>query len=101
MPPARVFIFFAVYPPVKLVGYCQSSLRDVCTSVSFAPSELVAFSPSHIHGLRRGLHSFAASRLGSSPASPASGNLGIPIRDTLYTCIYLHDTALASITLVT
>ena len=39
-------------------------LRSLCRSVSFAPSELVSSHPTS-HGLRRGLHSFAASRLGS------------------------------------
>src|ERR1700722_12280554 len=41
--------------------------RSVALVVSFAPSGLVAFCGFNSHGLRRGLHSFAASRLAAFP----------------------------------
>jgi|SRR5215467_619401 len=40
----------------------SSALGNLCRNVSFAPSELGVL-PFHTHGLRRGLHSFAAPRL--------------------------------------
>ena len=43
----------------------RTELSLTIRSVSFAPSELVAFQLFFSHGLRRGLHSFAASRLDS------------------------------------
>jgi hypothetical protein len=44
------------------VFFIYGTLTSVCGSYSFAPSGLVLF-PLSTHGLRRGLHSFAASRL--------------------------------------
>jgi hypothetical protein len=38
-------------------------LRSLCRSLSFAPLGLALISI-HAHGLRRGLHSYSASRLG-------------------------------------
>src|ERR1019366_1259913 len=57
--------------PVRATAACRtlrgcvrnrSSLRSLCRSFSFAPSGLAQF-PLAPHGLRRGLHSYAASRL--------------------------------------
>ena len=50
-----------------------SSLQSLCRNCSFAPSELADL-PLSTHGLRRGLHSIAASRLGYSLPSCARFN---------------------------
>jgi hypothetical protein len=48
--------------PLKTMHCLGSSLRSLCHSYSFAPPGLAYF-PLGTHGLRRGLHSYAASRL--------------------------------------